>query len=149
MSFSECVRVLGRIWSGVIWDLFCLFLPGLQNLKWWKREGFSIAYLTPPNMHIKMSLTSQVFNVFSSTQCFSKGHLNSEWIYEVIVSPKMATKTFPDFCPTKQTRIVALFLVSVGSFFGYDPCLFGRAEIWKSFGCHFGRNDDFINSFWI
>ena len=35
---------------------------------------------------------------------FSKDQLNSEWIYEVIVSPKMQTK---DFCPTKQTRIVA------------------------------------------
>ena len=25
-------------------------------------------------------------------------------------------------------------LVSVGSFFGYDPWLFGRADIWKTFG---------------
>ena len=29
----------------------------------------------------------------------SKGQLNSEWIYEVIVSPKMSTKNFNDFCP--------------------------------------------------
>ena len=28
-----------------------------------------------------------------------KGQLNSEWIYEVIVSPKMPTKIFKDFCP--------------------------------------------------
>ena len=52
---------------------------------------------------------------------FTKGHLNSELIYEVIGSPKMPTKKFPDFCPTKQTRIGAPFfgdfLVSVGSFF--------------------------------
>ena len=41
----------------------------------------------------------------------SKGQLNSEWIYEVIVSPKMQTKNYKDFCPTIQTRIVALFLV--------------------------------------
>ena len=40
-----------------------------------------------------------------------KGQLNSEWIYEVAFSPKMPTKIFPDFCPTKETRIVALFLV--------------------------------------
>ena len=39
------------------------------------------------------------------------------------------------------------FLVSVGSFFGYDPFLFGRAEILVIFGLHFGRNDDLINSF--
>ena len=37
----------------------------------------------------------------------SKGKLNSEWIYEVIVSPKMPTKNFKDFCPTKQKRIIA------------------------------------------
>ena len=30
----------------------------------------------------------------------SKGQLNSEWIYDVIVSPKMPTKNFSDFCPT-------------------------------------------------
>ena len=45
----------------------------------------------------------------------------------------MPTKNYKYFCPTKQTRIVALFfgdfLVIVGSFFGYDPCLSGSAEI--------------------
>ena len=78
-----------------------------------------------------------------------KGQLNSEWIYEFIISPKMQTKNYKDFCPTIQTRIIALFLVSVCSFFGYDPCLFGRAEILVILGLHFGRNDDLINSFWI
>ena len=29
-----------------------------------------------------------------------KGQLNSEWIYEVNVSPKMPTKNLKDFCPT-------------------------------------------------
>ena len=38
------------------------------------------------------------------------------------------------------------FLVSVGSFFGYNSCLFGRAEICKKFGWHLGRNNDLINS---
>ena len=28
-----------------------------------------------------------------------KGQLNSEWIYEFIVSPKMPTKNYQDFCP--------------------------------------------------
>ena len=40
-------------------------------------------------------------------------------------------------------------LVSVGSFFGYDPCLFGRADILVILGLHFGRNYDLINSFCI
>ena len=29
----------------------------------------------------------------------NKGQLNSEWIYEVIISPKMPTKNFKYFCP--------------------------------------------------
>ena len=29
-----------------------------------------------------------------------KGQLNSEWIYEIIVSPKIPTKIYRDFCPT-------------------------------------------------
>ena len=57
----------------------------------------------------------------------AKGQLNSEWIYEVIVSPKMATKNFPDSC--------------------HGSSLESRTEIWKNFGCHFGRSNDLINSF--
>ena len=41
----------------------------------------------------------------------AKGQLNSEWIYEVIVSPKMQTKNYKNFCPAIQTRIVVLFLM--------------------------------------
>ena len=37
----------------------------------------------------------------------TKGQLNSELIYEVIVSPKMQTKNYKDFSLTKQTRILA------------------------------------------
>ena len=58
-----------------------------------------------------------------------KGQLNSEWLYEVIVSPKMPTKNYQDFCP--------------------GSLLEGRAEILQIFGWHFGRNDDLIKSFWI
>ena len=80
----------------------------------------------------------------------AKGQLDSEGLYEAIVSPKMQTKNYKNFCRTIQTRIVALFwgdfLVSIGSFFGYDPCLFCRAEILVILGLYFGRNDDLINS---
>ena len=58
----------------------------------------------------------------------------------------MQSKNYKDFCPTKQKRMIGDFLVSVGSFFGYDPWLFGRAEILVILGLHFGRNDDLINS---
>ena len=56
-------------------------------------------------------------------QC--KGQLNSEWIYEVIVSPKIPTHNLKDFCP--------------------GSLLEGRAEILQIFGWHFGRNDNLIN----
>ena len=54
---------------------------------------------------------------------------NSEWIYEVIVSPKIPTKNYRDFCP--------------------GSLLEGSSEISVIFGWYFGRNDDLINSFWI
>ena len=48
----------------------------------------------------------------------------SEWIYEVIVSPKIRTKNCQDFCPHYTAEILTIFR------------------------SYFGRNDDFINSFW-
>ena len=66
---------------------------------------------------------------FVSNYVVHKGQLNSEWIYEVIISPKMPTKNLKDFCP--------------------GSLLEGRAEILKIFGWHFGIKDDIINSFWI
>ena len=61
----------------------------------------------------------------------------------------MQSKNYKYFYHTKKDRspFFGDFLVSVGSFFGYDPCLFGRAEILVISGLHFGRNDDLINSF--
>ena len=38
----------------------------------------------------------RICNIFEIT----KGQLNSEWIYEVIVSPKMPTKNWKDLYPT-------------------------------------------------
>jgi hypothetical protein len=70
---------------------------------------------------------------------------------EVIVSAKMPTKNYKDFCPTKQTRIVAKKTAynhqKITKKKCYDPCLFGRAEILAIFGWLLGRNDDLINSF--
>ena len=57
-----------------------------------------------------------------------KGQLNSEWIYEVTVSPKVPTKNLNDF-----------YLLSL---------LEGREQIFWIFGWYFGSND-LINSFWI
>ena len=56
-----------------------------------------------------------------------KGQLNSELIYEIIVSPKMPTKNWKDFFPGSLLK--------------------GRAEIFQIFGWNFGRKDDLINSF--
>ena len=65
----------------------------------------------------------------SQTYLLTKGQLNPIWIYEVIISPKIPTKNYRDFCP--------------------GSLLEGRAEICVIFGWDFGRNDDLINSFWI
>ena len=40
----------------------------------------------------------------------TKGQLNSEWIYEVIVSPKIPTKNLKDFCPGSLLEWRAEFL---------------------------------------
>ena len=65
----------------------------------------------------------------------------------------MPTKIFSDFCPTKQTRIVAKKAActhkKITKIKCYDPCLYGRADILAIFGLHFWRNNDLINSFWI
>ena len=42
-----------------------------------------------------------------------KGQLNSEWIYDVIISPKMPTKKFPDFCPERVGQKPGNFLVGI------------------------------------
>ena len=62
-------------------------------------------------LYLHHKLVSTKISLYSGDP---KGQLNSEWIYEVIVSPKMPTKNYKDFCPTQQTRIVALFLVFFG-----------------------------------
>ena len=56
----------------------------------------------PPPQYLADQLT-----LFQPWGADSKGQLNSERIFEVIVSPTMPTKNYKDFCPTKQTRIVA------------------------------------------
>ena len=60
---------------------------------------------------------------------FIKGQLNSKWIYEVIVSPKMLTNNYQDFFPGSLVE--------------------GKTEILVIFSWHFGRKDDLTNSFWI
>ena len=52
----------------------------------------------------KKDLKHVILLSLETNRCFvrllHKGQLNSEWIYEVIVSPKMPTKNYQDFCPT-------------------------------------------------
>ena len=67
---------------------------------------------------------------------------------------------YKDFCPTKQTMIVAqktAYLHSqkkIPKKKCYEPCLYGRqlgsdgsAEILVDFGLHYGKNDDLIKLF--
>ena len=51
------------------------------------------------NLKQKESKIEKVFHDRELQNLGPKGQLNSEWIYEVIVSPKMPTKNYQDFCP--------------------------------------------------
>ena len=51
----------------------------------------------------------------------AKGQLNSEWIYEIIVSPKTPTKNYRDFCPGSLLKIRA----EISVIFGWD---FGKKQ---------------------
>ena len=59
------------------------------------------------NVTQKTTYVSLKYNATKAFKLVTKGRLNSEWSYEIIVSPKMQTKNYKDFCSTKQTRIVA------------------------------------------
>ena len=52
-----------------------------------------------------------------------KGQLNSEWIYEVIVSPKMPTKKLKDFCPGSLLGQKSFKFLQVTSL----PCFLGAS----------------------
>ena len=41
----------------------------------------------------------------------TKGQLNSEWIYDNIVSPKIPTKNFKDVCPGTLLKVLVGILV--------------------------------------
>ena len=73
-------------------DLFIFFpITGFTEDTEIKKNVDFIPY--PPNKE-------DILVTYHECDVLSKGQLNSEWIYEVIVSPKMPTKNFKDFCPT-------------------------------------------------
>ena len=55
-------------------------------------EGFNFI-----KKHLLLMKTGSRF--LDSATYSAKGQLNSEWIFELIVSPKMPTKYYQDFCP--------------------------------------------------
>ena len=60
-------------------------------------------------------------------------------------------ENYKDFCPTKQTRIIAKNCLQSPKKLTnkrcYNPFLYGRSDILVIFGLQFGRNDDLIDSF--
>ena len=74
-----------------------------------------------------MHRTAMCIDVRVNEKGLSKGQLKSEWIYEVIVSAKIPTKNYRDFCPGSLSE--------------------GSSEISVIFCWDFGRNNDLINSF--
>ena len=72
-------------------------------------SAYNLTLLKPKLVWCFLRRLEQVRCLFRSILLIviRKGQLNSAWIYEVIISPKMQTKNYRDFYPTKQTRMVA------------------------------------------
>ena len=65
-------------------------LEPLLKLGWqWLSTVFSLCPLE----------VCKLFNDYHKIVYFTKGQLNSKWIYEVIICPKIPTKNYRDFCP--------------------------------------------------
>ena len=47
-----------------------------------------------------------------------KGQLNSEWIYEIIISSEIPTKNYHDFCPEYQQKITKISALPSNKFPG-------------------------------
>ena len=60
-------------------------------------QFIDIQFYFEENMSFGFIQTKYILAVWKMKIC--KGHLNSEWLYEVIVSPKIPTKNYQDFCP--------------------------------------------------
>ena len=68
------------------------------------------------NMFVKFVFSKKATKfdkIFTVDLTLCKGQLNSEWIYEVIVYPKMPTKIFPDFCPERVGQKSGKILVGI------------------------------------
>ena len=65
-----------------------------------KSEPWSVCKSSPGLGLVSAGKKEEVRNCKISSGRVFKGQLNSEWIYVVIVSPKMPTKNYKDFCPT-------------------------------------------------
>ena len=90
-------------------------LAGIQ--KQHAQFGVNLRNICLFNPHVPLGSLNLLFTILNAAQylwscsiCIfiasrnfkhnSKGQLNSEWIYEVIVSPKIPTQKLKDFCPT-------------------------------------------------
>ena len=72
---------------------------------WWnlKKKNLFLFFQTSWIITTRVLQTETQFPFHSKQSAdFFKGQLNSEWIYEVIISPKMPTKNYQDFCPSNK-----------------------------------------------
>ena len=71
-------------------------LHNMRNCYWFRTSTLSHTHLrTRSHTYFRTCMC-----VRTKMSAHTKGQLNSEWIYEVIVSSKMPTKNYRDFCPT-------------------------------------------------
>ena len=75
--------------------MFYFVLKDLQRL--WKQSSDELLKSKKKESSEKRGKT---FTIYYFKFEVPKGQLNSELIYEVIVSPKMPIKNLKDFCPT-------------------------------------------------
>ena len=102
----------------------CLYQMAMKSSSKLYMEDIFITGILRDKCNIELKFVLQILNfppkkyfLQSLSQCkifpLSKGQLNSEWIYEVIVSPKMPNKKFPDFCPNLSGQKSGKFLVGI------------------------------------
>ena len=101
-------------WLNIVKDLLCIWIHVFNDsknlskiieshidllyeiyMKGWIKHSFYIV----ASIKRKENFNGH-WSRLSGSRSLIKGQLNSEWIYEVIVSPKMPTKNYQDFCPT-------------------------------------------------
>ena len=84
---SQVVNIQNRFWTKISW---------INGIWIWLQNNKTTRVIVKS---ILMRAPNTLTSILIIFQALTKGQLISEWIYEVIVSPKIRTKNCQDFCP--------------------------------------------------